>query len=97
MQRIEQAKIESKVDGQKIPANKLQTACQQGCPTQAIVFGDINDPEWEVTQWKSDPLNYGLLEFLNTRPRTTYLARITNPNPALAAGTAEERTDDGHH
>ena len=100
VQRIEQAKIESKVDGRKIPANKLQTACQQGCPTQAIVFGDINDPEWEVTQWKSDPLNYGLLEVLGTRPRTTYLARITNPNPALAAlaaGTAEERTDDGHH
>jgi Fe-S-cluster-containing dehydrogenase component len=92
VQRIEQAKIESKVDSKPIPANKLQTACQQVCPTQAIVFGDINDPEWEVTQWKSDPLNYGLLEVLNTRPRTTYLAKITNPNPALES----ERTAHGH-
>jgi molybdopterin-containing oxidoreductase family iron-sulfur binding subunit len=97
VQRIEQAKIESKVENRPIPANTLQTACQQACPTQAIVFGDINDPDWEVTKWKSDPLNYGLLEMLNTRPRTTYLAKITNPNPALppkkkAHPEHEERT-----
>jgi molybdopterin-containing oxidoreductase family iron-sulfur binding subunit len=96
VQRIEQAKIESKVESRPIPANTLQTACQQACPTQAIMFGDINDPDWEVTKWKSDPLNYGLLEMLNTRPRTTYLAKITNPNPALPAEPAhpehEERT-----
>jgi molybdopterin-containing oxidoreductase family iron-sulfur binding subunit len=85
VQRIEQAKIESKVENQPIPANRLQTACQQACPTGAIVFGDINDPRWEVTKWKADPLNYGLLEELNTRPRTTYLAKISNPNPALEA------------
>ncbi|HWM92420.1 MAG TPA: TAT-variant-translocated molybdopterin oxidoreductase [Thermoanaerobaculia bacterium] len=99
VQRIEQAKIESKVDGKPIPPNSLQSACQQACPTQAIVFGDINDPEWEVTKWKSDPLNYGLLEMLNTRPRTTYLAKITNPNPALPdpnAAAGEERTQHGH-
>ncbi|MEA2559546.1 MAG: hypothetical protein QOH06_1050 [Acidobacteriota bacterium] len=96
VQRIEQAKIESKVENRPIPANTLQTACQQACPTQAIVFGDINDRDSEVAQWKSDPLNYGLLEFLNTRPRTTYLAKITNPNPALPSEHAhpehEERT-----
>ena len=85
VQRIEQAKIESKVENRPIPAGTLQTACQQACPTQAIVFGDINDAGSEVAQWKSDPLNYGLLEVLNTRPRTTYLAKISNPNPALAA------------
>ncbi|MES1240193.1 MAG: TAT-variant-translocated molybdopterin oxidoreductase [Acidobacteriota bacterium] len=85
VQRIEQAKIESKVENRPIPANRLQTACQQACPTEAIVFGDINDPRWEVTKWKADPLNYGLLEELNTRPRTTYLAKISNPNPALEA------------
>jgi MoCo/4Fe-4S cofactor protein with predicted Tat translocation signal len=84
VQRIEQAKIQSKVDRQPIPANWLQTACQQACPTQAIVFGDQNAKDWEVSKWKADPLNYGLLEDLNTRPRTTYLAKLRNPNPALA-------------
>jgi len=106
VQRIEQAKIESKIDDdpghEKIPVNTLQTACQQACPTHAIVFGDINDKAWEVTQWKADPLNYGLLEELNTRPRTTYLAKVRNPNPRLEAaagaedGSAEERTSHGH-
>jgi molybdopterin-containing oxidoreductase family iron-sulfur binding subunit len=104
VQRIEQAKIEAKVDDPAgramVPANKLQTACQQACPTHAIVFGDIHDEAWEVTQWKKDPLSYGLLEELNTRPRTTYLAKVSNPNPRLAAAegsaTATERTEHGH-
>jgi len=85
VQRIEEAKIQSKVDRQPIPRNWIQTACQQTCPTGAIVFGDQNDPEWEVSKWKAGPLNYGLLEDINTRPRTTYLAKLRNPNPALAA------------
>jgi len=84
VQRIEEAKIQSKVDRQPIPANWLQTACQQSCPTEAIIFGDINNAEAEVTRLKADPLNYGLLEDINTRPRTTYLAKMRNPNPALA-------------
>ncbi|HEX2643200.1 MAG TPA: TAT-variant-translocated molybdopterin oxidoreductase [Thermoanaerobaculia bacterium] len=102
VQRIEQAKIESKVDGEPIPVNRLQTACQQACPTQAIVFGDQNDPEWQVSQMKADPLNYGLLEEINTRPRTTYLAKLRNSVPeleALSAGaqpTAAERKEHGH-
>jgi molybdopterin-containing oxidoreductase family iron-sulfur binding subunit len=101
VQRIEQAKIDSKVEGQPIPANQLQTACQQACPTQAIVFGDVKDEAWEVNRWRQDPLSYGLLEELNTRPRTTYLAKLRNPNPALepavpAPATGEERTTDGH-
>jgi MoCo/4Fe-4S cofactor protein with predicted Tat translocation signal len=85
VQRIEEAKIQSKVDRQPIPNNWIQTACQQTCPTGAIVFGDQNNPEWEVSKWKADPLNYGLIEDINTRPRTTYLAKLRNPNPALAA------------
>jgi molybdopterin-containing oxidoreductase family iron-sulfur binding subunit len=67
---------------------ELQTACQQSCPTEAIVFGDINytDPQgrkaW-VTRLKETPLNYGVLTELNTQPRTTYLPRLRNPHPDL--------------
>jgi MoCo/4Fe-4S cofactor protein with predicted Tat translocation signal len=62
---------------------QLQTACQQACPTQAIVFGDIRDPGSEVTKLKKEPTDYSLLSSLTTKPRTTYLARLTNPNPAM--------------
>ncbi len=97
VQRIEHAKIDSKVSGQPIAEERLKTACQQACPTQAIVFGDLNaeksgGPAWQVSSVKASPLNYGLLEDLNTRPRTTYLARVTNPNPQLAAAPGEKRT-----
>lgn len=64
----------------------LQTACQQACPTQAIIFGDIRDPQSEVTRLKREPTNYGLLTELTTKPRTTYLGRISNPNPAMEKG-----------
>jgi molybdopterin-containing oxidoreductase family iron-sulfur binding subunit len=63
----------------------LQTACQQACPTRAIVFGDLNDPTSAVTRLKQEPHDYGLLEELTTRPRTTYLARVRNPNPEMEA------------
>jgi molybdopterin-containing oxidoreductase family iron-sulfur binding subunit len=66
----------------------LQTACQQACPTNAIVFGDKNDPTSEVTKLKNDPLNYTLLTELTTVPRTSYLARVTNLNPDLPGGSA---------
>ncbi len=61
----------------------MLTACQAVCPTQAIVFGDLNDPRAEVHEVKESPLNYGLLAELNTFPRTTYLAALRNPNPNL--------------
>jgi molybdopterin-containing oxidoreductase family iron-sulfur binding subunit len=63
----------------------LQTACQQACPTGAIVFGDINERRSQVAMLKAQPHDYTLLRELTTRPRTSYLARVTNPNPAAAA------------
>ena len=69
----------------KIEDGSLQTACQQSCPADAIVFGNINDPNSRVAKLKALDRNYGLLADLNTRPRTTYLAEIRNPNPELEA------------
>ena len=65
------------------PGANSHTACAQACPTQAIVFGNINDRQSRVAQLKADKLNYGLLAELNTRPRTTYLAELRNPNPEV--------------
>ena len=59
------------------------TACQQVCPTEAIVFGDLNDDASEASKRKGSPLDYAILEELSTKPRTTYLARVTNPNSEL--------------
>ena len=84
VQRIHEVKIDAKVARRPIRPGEIVTACQQACPTEAISFGDQNDPAWAVTGWKSQPSHYTLLEELNTRPRTTYLAKITNPNPQLS-------------
>jgi molybdopterin-containing oxidoreductase family iron-sulfur binding subunit len=88
VQRINAARIEAKkeqVDGGsgRIPDGGVVTACQAACPAQAIVFGDTNDPQSRVAALKSDRRNYGVLSELGTQPRTTYLTRIRNPNPAL--------------
>ena len=83
VQRINQARIEAGREDRRIRDGEIQTACQQVCPTRAIVFGDINDPDSEVARWKRQPTNYALLGELGTRPRTTYLAKITNPSPEL--------------
>ena len=82
-QRINTARIESKKTGDPISDGEIQTACQQACPTQAISFGNIEDPNSEVSRWKASDLNYGILTDLNTRPRTTYLGRVANPNPEI--------------
>lgn len=83
VQRISSVRQDAEVEGRAIRDGELQTACQQACPTQAIVFGDLADPDSRVSQLKAHPLNYAMLAHLNTRPRTTYLAAVTNPNPAL--------------
>ena len=84
VQRINGARQKAKVEGRKVADGEIVTACQQACPSGALVFGDINDPESRVSQWKARPTGYGLLAELNTRPRTTYLAKVKNPNPALS-------------
>ena len=86
VQRINEARIQAKTHDRDIQDGDVVTACQAVCPSQAIIFGDINDPKSRVSQRKAHPLNYGLLAELNTRPRTTYLARLRNPNPALEQG-----------
>jgi molybdopterin-containing oxidoreductase family iron-sulfur binding subunit len=85
VQRINQARIQAAKEERPIRDGEVVTACQQACPTQAIVFGNLADPSSEVARLRRDPLNYGLLTELGTRPRTSYLARIRNPNPELAA------------
>lgn len=82
-QRIESARLEAAIQGRPIAEGELLTACQAACPTRAIIFGDINNPESAVAQAKAHALNYGLLTELGTQPRTTYLAEVRNPSPAL--------------
>jgi Fe-S-cluster-containing dehydrogenase component len=85
IQRIEEARITAERETRTIRDGEVLTACQQVCPTNAIVFGNINDPNSQVSQLKGQPLNYGMLAELGTQPRTTYLARLRNPNPELEA------------
>jgi MoCo/4Fe-4S cofactor protein with predicted Tat translocation signal len=83
IQRITQHRIDSEREDRKIQDGELQTACQQSCPADAISFGNVNDPNSRVSKAKAIARNYSLLADLNTRPRTTYLAEIRNPNPEL--------------
>jgi molybdopterin-containing oxidoreductase family iron-sulfur binding subunit len=83
VQRISAARIDAKKENRDIREGEVVTACQSACPAQAITFGNLNDPESAVSKAKAEPRDYGLLTELNTRPRTSYLARISNPNPAL--------------
>jgi molybdopterin-containing oxidoreductase family iron-sulfur binding subunit len=83
VQRINERRIDAEKEDRKINDAELVTACQQSCPAGAIVFGNINDPNSKVSKLKAQSRNYSLLGELNTRPRTTYLAEVRNPNPEL--------------
>ena len=84
VQRINRSRIEAEKENRPLHDGEIVTACQQACPAQAIVFGNVNDPESRVSKAKAEKRNYALLASLGTRPRTTYLASLSNPNPALA-------------
>jgi molybdopterin-containing oxidoreductase family iron-sulfur binding subunit len=83
LQRISAARIASQLENRPIRDGEIKTACQQVCPAQAIVFGDIKNPNSAVSKLKGSPLNFSMLGELNTRPRTTYLERTVNPNAQL--------------
>jgi molybdopterin-containing oxidoreductase family iron-sulfur binding subunit len=92
VQRITEARIHAEKDQRLIRDNEIQTACQQACPADAIVFGNINDAASRVTRLKENPRNYGLLADMNTRPRTTYLAIVNNPNPAIPRSSESSKS-----
>ncbi len=88
-QRIVAAKIAADKENREIRDGEVVTACQQACPTGAIVFGNVNDRASKVRKLKLQPRNYGVLADLNIRPRTTYIAEVFNPNPDLAEARTE--------
>jgi Fe-S-cluster-containing dehydrogenase component len=106
-QRISQARIEAEKDGRKIRDGEVVTACQSVCPTDAITFGDMHDPDSKIAKSKKDHRDYKLLNELNTQPRTTYLAGLKNQNKEMpdykapvkkekpAAATAETKPAGG--
>jgi molybdopterin-containing oxidoreductase family iron-sulfur binding subunit len=83
VQRINAAKIDSEKENRRVRDGEIRTACQQACPADAIVFGDLNDPKSRVARLQAEARSYALLAELNTRPRTTYLAAVRNVNPEL--------------
>jgi molybdopterin-containing oxidoreductase family iron-sulfur binding subunit len=85
VQRIQSAKIKSEIEGRQVHDGEIVTACQSVCPSEAIVFGNINDPNSKVSKLKALERDYSLLGELNVRPRTTYLSALRNPNPEIKA------------
>jgi molybdopterin-containing oxidoreductase family iron-sulfur binding subunit len=90
VQRINNARIEAKKANRPIADGEIVTACQQACPTKTIVFGNQANKNSQVAQWRNDPRAYLLLEELLTRPRTSHLAKLRNPNPAITPATTTE-------
>ena len=86
IQRIAEARIVADRDSK--PVGEVKTACQTACPTQAFTFGNLADPNSQVSERKRSPLDFAMLEEQNTKPRTTYEALVRNPNPAIKADAA---------
>jgi molybdopterin-containing oxidoreductase family iron-sulfur binding subunit len=82
VQRITRARVDAERAGRRVADGEVVTACQAACPTRAIRFGDLNDPQADVVAAKASPHDYVLLEELNTRPRTSYTARVIDPDGA---------------
>ena len=97
VQRVNEARINSRNENREIRDGEIKTACQQVCPTQAIVFGDLNKADSAVSKKKASPRNYVLLHELNTKPRTSYLASVRNPNPELHTAAPAGAAGEGHH
>lgn len=93
IQRIQSATIDAKKERRALADGEIRTACQQACPSRAIVFGDASDPKSAVSRQKRDPRNYSLLEDLNTRPRTTYQARVVHPHEGVTGGGRARDSD----
>ncbi len=91
VQRITNGKIEAEKQNRRVKDGEIQTACQTACPTDAIIFGDLNDSQSRVVKLKNEPRNYGVLADLNTRPRTSYLAPIFNLNTELGSGVTHPK------
>jgi Fe-S-cluster-containing dehydrogenase component len=93
VQRINQARIDAKREERDIRDGEVVTACQAVFPSDAIVFGNLNDPNSHVAKIKAQERNYGILEELNTSPRTTYLAALRNPYPELESTASHSTTE----
>jgi molybdopterin-containing oxidoreductase family iron-sulfur binding subunit len=94
VQRIQNAKITARAENRRwLKDGEVVPACAQSCPSDCITFGNVNDPDSRVAKTKVSPRNYAMLGELNTKPRTTYLAKLRNPNPELVPAQATE----AHH
>ncbi len=97
VQRIQNGKIQAKNENRLVRDGEIKTACQEACPTDAIKFGNLRDKESEVYKLHQNDRTYGMLEELNVKPRTKYLARIRNPHPWLAGGYFLQPGEHHHH
>jgi len=96
VQRIERTRINARVEKRPIHEAELVTACAQACPTSAITFGTLSDPNSRVSRLQRDARAYKLLHELGTRPRTSHLVRIRNPHPELVAKAEPAEHEGGH-
>jgi molybdopterin-containing oxidoreductase family iron-sulfur binding subunit len=81
VQRIQEQKLKAKIENREVLEGDIMTACQQSCPGDAIVFGDISDPNSEIAKINQDPRSYQLLEQLHTLPSVSYVTKVRNMNP----------------